>query len=133
MIIGYAYVVGDIIHEGHLLHLRNCKHLCDKLIVGVLTDEAVMEKKPKPAMGFAERIQVIAALEYVDAAVAQTTYYPFKNVTAMDVDILFESTDHNLEETMGLLEREGFRGRVMPMPYYPEQSSTRIKNKIKGK
>ena len=130
MMVGYAYVVGDIIHEGHLLHLRNCKKLCDKLIVGVLTDEAVMEKKPRPTMAFAERIQVIAALEYVDAAVAQESYYPYKNVTAMGIDILFESMDHDLVETMLLLEEEGFRGRVMPMPYYPEQSSSKIKQKI---
>ncbi len=48
MKIGYAYVVADLIHIGHLKHLQACQGLCDKLIVGVLTDGAVMEKKVKP-------------------------------------------------------------------------------------
>ena len=45
MILVYAYVCGDILHEGHLLQLENAKAMGDKLIVGVLTDEAIMEKK----------------------------------------------------------------------------------------
>ena len=44
MIVVYAYVCGDILHEVHLLQLENAKALGDKLIVGVLTDKAVMEK-----------------------------------------------------------------------------------------
>ena len=52
MKIVYAYVCGDILHEGHLLFLENAKALGDKLIVGVLTDEAVMEKKARPALSF---------------------------------------------------------------------------------
>ncbi len=45
MILVYAYVCGDILHTGHLLQLRNAKALGDILVVGVLTDRAVMEKK----------------------------------------------------------------------------------------
>lgn len=59
--IGYAYVVADIFHIGHLRHLLNCKAMCDILIVGVLTDEATMEIKPRPIIPFEERIQVVVA------------------------------------------------------------------------
>jgi len=132
MIIGYAYVVGDILHEGHLLYLQNCKALCDRLIVGVLTDEAVMEKKPKPAMPFEERVWVIKALECVDAAVTQTEYSPYENVVAIKPDILFESTSHGedyLWELQGWLNTSDVR--VIPMPYYPKESSTEIKERIR--
>jgi len=131
--IGYAYVVGDILHMGHLLHLRNCRRLCDKLVVGVLTDEAVMEKKPRPAMPFEDRIQIISALECVDAAVAQETYSPYSNVASMRPDILFESADHGedyIDELSGWLGYDGIR--IVPMPYYPGKSSTRIKERIRN-
>lgn len=124
--IGYAYVVGDIIHEGHLLHLENCKALCDKLIVGVLTDKAVMEMKPEPAIPFEQRIQIIKSLGCVDAAVAQEKYSPLINILELRADILFESTSHEKEEF------PGFRGRVIYLPYYPSESSTRIKERIRS-
>ena len=123
--IGYAYVVGDILHIGHLLHLRNCKRLCDKLIVGVLTDEATMEKKPRPTVPFEQRIQLVSGLRFVDAAVPQITYLPLDNILSMQPDILFECSTH--DKTSYSL----FEGRVIVMPYYPEQSSTHIKEIIR--
>ena len=125
MIIGYAYVVGDILHYGHILYLKNCKSMCDKLIVGVLTDEAVMEKKPKPAVEFMERMGLVAELKCVDAAVVQETYSPWNNVLAIKPDILFESTSHDYPCSNP-------SGQVIVMPYYPLQSSGAIKEKIKG-
>ena len=91
---GYAYVVGDIIHFGHILHLKNCKAQCDTLIVGVLTDKATMEKKPKPIIPFKERLEIISELKCVDAVVAQETYSPDTNVNNIKPAILFESTSH---------------------------------------
>ena len=123
--IGYAYVVGDILHEGHLLALENCKSLCDKLIVGVLTDEATMEKKPRPITDFRERLRLVKALRFVDAVVAQETYSPIPNVHIIKPDILFESNSHNKPE-------ENPYGRTHNMPYFSFQSSTKIKNKIKN-
>ena len=74
MILVYAYVVADILHCGHLEALRNARALGDKLIVGVLTDEAVCEKKPKPVVPFKERFDLVRALDMVDAVVAQDEY-----------------------------------------------------------
>ena len=124
-IIGYAYVVGDILHFGHIQHLKNCKALCDKLIVGVLTDEACMEKKPKPSIRFKERMEIIAELKSVDAAIVQDTYSPFNNVINTKPNILFESSSHDK-----IMSREGLK--VIIMPYFPDQSSTKIKEVIRG-
>ncbi len=134
MIIGYVYVVGDILHFGHIQHLKNCKALCDKLIVGVLTDEACMEKKPKPIIPFKERLELVSELKSVDAVVAQKEYSPVENIKSIRPNILFESNSHSekiLKNSRSWVEL--FRGRMIVMPYFPGSSSTKIKEKIRGK
>lgn len=131
IIIGYAYVCADLMHVGHINHLESCKKFCDKLIVGVLTDKAVMEKKPKPIFSFEERLRLIQALKCVDIAVPQETYSPLTNAPVM-ADILFESTDHKkeaVEEARRVMG--GLNKKVIVLPYYSGQSSSAVKAKIK--
>jgi len=132
MIIVYAYVCGDILHKGHIEHLKNAKALGDKLIVGVLTDAAIMEKKARPTMNFDERFDLVRSLKWVDVVVAQNTYSPLDNVMALRPDILIEATDHGEQPANEFVESIG--GRVLAMPYYPNHSSsTKIKNEIREK
>ena len=131
MKVGYAYVVADLLHIGHLKHLQACKALCDKLIVGVLTDGATMEKKSKPIISFGERLELVKALTFVDVAVKQETYSPLPNVEQLRTDILFESTSHSdqsIKDARKLMKK--LKGRVIVMPYYAGQNCTAIKNKI---
>ena len=127
----YAYVVADLLHVGHILALENAKNFGDKLIVGVLTDEATMEKKPKPLISFSERMKLIKALKCVDATVPQETYSPIPNIKKIKPDILMESSSHS-KESLDEVEQivKSWGGRVIVMPYYPEQSSTKIKKSI---
>ena len=125
MTLGYAYVVADIFHIGHLRHLLNCKSVCDILVVGILTDEATMEKKPLPIIPFEERIQIVSALECVDVVVAQETYSPKDNVNSIKPDYLFESASHEDPHINAL-------GETLVMPYYPTQSPTMIKERVRN-
>lgn len=129
MIIVYCYICGDILHKGHIEYLKNCKALGDKLIVGVLTDVAIMEKKPRPVMSFDERFDLVRSLRWVDVAVAQNTYSPLENVMVLRPDILIEATDHKKQPANEFIESIG--GRVLAMPYYPNHSSTKIKNEVR--
>jgi len=128
----YAYVVADLLHVGHVLYLENAKALGDKLIVGVLTDEAVMEKKKQPLLPFSERMRLIKSLGCVDVVVPQTDYSPIKNILNIKPNILIESDGHadeDLKETKEVCDINGVK--MMKMPYYPFQSSTKIKEKVK--
>lgn len=137
MKIVYSYYVLDIIHIGHILMMKNAKALAGKdgtLVVGILTDKAVMEKKPKPALSFDERIAVAQAIRYADVVVAQEEYSPLPNVRRIRPDILAESSSHSekdVEEARKVMEAMG--GKVIVIPYYPTQSTTNIKNSIKEK
>ena len=37
-----------------------------KSIVGILTNKAIMEKKPKPILPFDERVEIAKSIKYVD-------------------------------------------------------------------
>ena len=132
----YSYYVLDIVHKGHLKMMENAKAIAGedgKLIVGILTDEAVMEKKSKPILSFDERFDLANAIKYVDLVVAQETYSPLPNVKKIKPDILMESSSHTdeaIEEAREVMESIG--GKVVVIPYYPTQSSTNIKKNIKG-
>ena len=131
----YSYYVLDIVHKGHLLMMKNSKAIAGedgKLIVGILTDEAVMERKPRPIVSFEDRMNLASAIKYVDVVVAQETYSPLPNVMRIKPDVLMESTSHDeeaIEEAREVMESIG--GRVIAIPYYPSESSTHIKNEIK--
>lgn len=129
MRIGYAYVVGDLIHKGHRLHLKNCKALCDVLIVGVLSEKAVLEKKQSPIQSLSDRIEAVADLKYVDCAICQDTYSPLDNCQALKPDILFESSSHAVMPANNFMKSIG--NQVIVMPYYSEESSSRLKKLIK--
>jgi len=133
MIIVYTYVCGDILHYGHLRYLQNAKALGDKLIVGILTDSAIMEKKQRPVIPFSERLLLINALDCVDLVIPQYQYSPYNNVGSIDADILVESTSHSKELlTCGKILMRGLGGRMVVLPYYQGQSSTKIKERIKN-
>ncbi len=131
----YSYYVLDIVHKGHLLMMKNARAIAGKdgkLIVGILTDEAVMEKKPRPTLKFEDRIELASAIKYVDVAVAQETYSPLPNVKKIRPDVLMESTSHSeeaIEEAREVME--SINGKVIVIPYFPSQSTTNIKNSIK--
>jgi len=73
MIIGYTAGVFDLFHIGHLNILRNAKSICDKLIVGVSTDELVLDSKgKKPLIPFEQRIEIVRNIKFVDSAIPQT-------------------------------------------------------------
>ena len=130
MIIVYAYIVGDLLHKGHIEALKNAKALGDKLIVGVLTDEAVMEKKPKPTIGFEERFDIVRSLSFVDCVVAQNEYSPYANLWKIRPNILAESDSHKYRPEFYIAVKK-LKIRVINFPYFPGHSSTEIKNKVK--
>jgi phosphoenolpyruvate phosphomutase len=135
MRIVYSYYVLDIVHRGHLLMMKNAKAIAGedgKLIVGILTDEAIMEKKSKPITSFEERLELASAIKHVDIAVAQETYSPLPNIMKIRPDILMESTSHDeaaIEEAREYME--SINGKVIVLPYFPSQSSTAIKDRVR--
>ena len=135
MNIVYSYFVLDIVHRGHLMMLKNSKAIAGpegRLIVGIVSDEAVLEKKGKvPVLDFSERLELANSIQYVDLVVGQKNYTPYENVKNIAPNILMESESHDevqINKGRELMKEVG--GRVIVMPYFHNQSSTLIKSKI---
>jgi len=115
--------------------LQNAKAVAGpdgRLIVGILTDAAVMEKKRRPLMRFDNRVELARSIKCVDLVVAQETYSPLPNVRKIKPDFLMESTSHTAEaiqEAKNCVAEYG--GSVIVVPYFPGYSSTELKKIIK--
>ncbi len=135
MNIVYSYFVMDIVHRGHLLMMKNSKAIAGvdgRLIVGIVSDEAVIKQKGRaPVLSFSERLELAQAIKYADVVVAQEDYSPLPNVRKIQPNILMESESHDeLSIQKARDEMELLGGSVIVMPYFQGQSSTDIKNKI---
>ena len=135
MNIVYSNFLLDIVHRGHLMMLKNSKAIAGpdgRLIVGIVSDEAVLEKKGKsPVLDFSERLELANSIQYVDLVVGQQDYTPYQNIKLIAPNILMESESHDdaqIGESKKLMDALG--GRVIVMPYFQDQSSTAIKSKI---
>ena len=93
MIIGYTAGVFDLFHIGHLNLLRNAKGMCDRLIVGVSTDELVKYKGKTPVIPFCDRIEIIRNLRCVDAAVAQENMDKLEMCKKLGASVMFVGDD----------------------------------------
>lgn len=127
----YAYVTADIIHSGHIEHLENAKKH-GYLIVGVLTREATIEKKPEPILSLKERMKIVESLWCVDEVIPQMTYSPLPNVEVIRPDVLMETTDHKEMPAYDYVESYGGIIDITEVPdsLKRKQSSTKIKNKV---
>lgn len=135
-IIGYTTGVFDMFHQGHLNILINAKALCDKLIVGVSTDElCVSYKKKLPIMPFDERVNIIRAIKYCDAVVPQTTMDKYEAWEKLRYDVMFVGDDwHKSDKWKELIKQFSKVGvKIVFLPYTTGVSSTtRREEKEKG-
>ena len=68
--IGYTQGTYDMFHIGHLNLIKNASNECEKLIVGINSDQLVWQYKQKrPVINENERAEIIKALRYVDEVV----------------------------------------------------------------
>ncbi len=128
MIVGYTTGVYDLFHIGHLNLLRNAKAMCDKLIVGVTADELVKYKNKKAVIPFTERVEIVSAIEFVDAVVAQESMDKVDMWRRLKFDVMFVGDDWYESDKWKELESEfdELGVRIIYFPYTKGTSSTLI-------
>ena len=105
--LGYTTGVFDMFHVGHLNILRRSKEHCEKLIVGVSTDELVESYKHKlPIMPLEDRLEIVAAIRYVDEVVIQSDLDKFKAWETLHFNAIFHGDDWKNSGLYNEMERK---------------------------
>ena len=135
MIVGYTTGVFDMFHVGHLNLVRRARERCDRLIVGVSTDEAAESYKGRrPIVPFAERLEIVRAIRWVDEAVPQENMDKFAAWQRLHFDRLFHGSDWKGSAMYDEIERKlGAVGvEVVYLPYTEGTSSTLLAARLRG-
>jgi putative glycerol-3-phosphate cytidylyltransferase len=118
MLIGYTAGVYDLFHIGHLNLLKNAKAMCDKLVVGVTTDDLVSYKGKKAMIPFEDRIEIVRSIKYVDAVVPQSDMDKLTMCKKLGAQILFVGDDWYGTEKWKKYEEE-FKQAGIQIVYFP--------------
>ena len=123
-IIGYTSGVYDLFHIDHLNILENAKSLCDKLIVGVTTDELVKDYKGKTTViPFSERIRIVRSIKHVDGVVPQNSMDKMDMWRRVKFDMMFVGDDWYQTDKWESLE-EKFKLKDVKIIYFPYTKTT---------
>ena len=134
--IGYTSGVYDMFHIGHLNVIKNAKKHCQRLIVGVSTDEVVKQNKNKnPVIPFDERVAIVKAIKYVNQVVPQERYDiegKIETVKKYSIDVMFVGSDWQGTDKWDKIEEElnKIGCKVIYLPHTDGVSSTLLREKI---
>lgn len=116
----------DLLHVGHLHLLEQAKAMGDLLIVGVNSDESVraLKGQGRPIVPEAERAELIAALECVDAV----TIFPELTANALlqliQPDYYVKGGDYTEQDLPEADTVVGYGGFMVILPYEPNHSTS---------
>ncbi|WP_235984976.1 adenylyltransferase/cytidyltransferase family protein [Actinomyces trachealis] len=133
LVTGYVPGGFDMFHIGHLNILKEAAKRCDRLIVGVATDESLIEMKGHaPMITFDERRQIVEALGIVDLAVADHSQDKRRAWQDNHFDVLFKGSDWRGTAKGDRLEAEMAEvgAEVIYLPYTLSTSSTLLRKAV---
>ena len=127
---GYTQGVFDMFHIGHLNILNGAKEYCERLIVGVNSDELVLNyKNKKPIICDKQRTQIVNSIKSVDEAFIVDTLDKEEILKNHKFDVVFIGSDwkgnKRWEETEVSLKKYGID--VVYLPHTEGISSTKLK------
>jgi len=127
-IIGYTTGVYDLFHIGHLNLIKNASKLCDKLIIGVTSDELVSYKNKKAIIPHDERMEIVRNIKGVDVVIPQNDMDKFKMWKKLKFNIMFVGDDwyesEKWKEYESKFNKVGVK--IIYFPYTKGTSSTLI-------
>ena len=123
----------DILHPGHVAYLEAARAKGDFLVVALDTDAAVRKLKgpERPINALASRMQVIAALESVDAVTWFGGGNPIPTIKKLKPSILVKGGDWKVDQILGSKEVLSWGGKVFSLKFIAGKSTTGIIKKIR--
>lgn len=124
--IGFTNGCFDLVHAGHVSLLTQAKTACDRLVVGLNSDDSVRRLKGegRPLQQEASRSLVLASLNGVDLVVVFAEDTPQALIEAIRPDILVKGADYGVDEVVGADFVQGYGGKVVLADILPGHSTT---------
>lgn len=129
-LVGFVPGAWDMFHIGHLNILLRAREQCDRLLVGVVTDDVLASAKNKsPVIPCDERLEVVANLDIVDEAVIDYSSDKLDAWGRYRFHILFKGDDWRGTPKGDRLERDMSEVGVTVhyFPYTAHTSSTKLR------
>lgn len=126
--------VFDLLHPGHVRYLQRARGLGDALFIGINSDASVRANKGegRPITPQAERAEILAAMDCVDAVVVFDEETPLEIISALQPDVLVKGADWAEHAIVGREVVEARGGRVVRVPVERGYSTTKIVQKIRA-
>lgn len=130
----YVGMAADIIHSRHINILKKASEY-GKVIVGLLSDNAIISYKRLPIINYYNRKIVIESIKYVDNVIEQSTHSYKNNLLKLKPKFVVHGNDwvngsQNIvrNEVIELLKQ--WDGQLIEIPYTKGISTTEIINDI---
>jgi glycerol-3-phosphate cytidylyltransferase len=118
-VVGYAPGAYDLFHVGHLNVLKHAASHCDRLVVGVVSDEMLLLTKGRlPVVPLAERLEIVRNLRFVDDVHAEVVPEKIDTWREVGFDVLFKGDDWRGTAKGDKLERD-FAAVGVAVHYFP--------------
>lgn len=128
--------VFDLIHAGHIDLLEFARGCGDYLILGINDDASVKRLKgpDRPIHPLEERMEILAALMYVDFVIPFSEDTPLELITSLHrVDVLVKGGDYKPHEVVGRREVEAAGGELRLFDFRTNTSTSTLVQKVKVK
>ncbi len=124
--VGFTNGCFDLLHPGHVSLLRQSRAACDRLIVGLNSDQSVKRLKgaERPVQNEAARATVLASLATVDMVVIFSEDTPLELIGRLRPDVLVKGADYTIENVVGAELVQGWGGEVKLAKLEPGHSTT---------
>jgi D-beta-D-heptose 7-phosphate kinase/D-beta-D-heptose 1-phosphate adenosyltransferase len=132
--VGFTNGCFDILHAGHIAYLSQARSWCDRLIVGLNTDDSIRASKGagRPVNGLEARARVLAALAAVDLVVPFEEETPLELIRAARPDLLVKGGDYAPEAIVGRDLMLEWGGEVRAADFIEGHSTTGVIRRLGG-
>ena len=130
----YVPLAVDILHKGHINIIKIAKNY-GRVIVGLLTDKAIVKYKELTILNFEERKNLVKNLRYIDQVVAQDNYDYEEILNRIKPNYFVHGDDWKFDNRKIVRKKvikilKKWNGRLIEPKYTKDVSSSIIKNKI---
>lgn len=132
--VGFTNGCFDLLHPGHLKVLEAARAHCDRLLVGLNSDQSVKRLKgeSRPVQGEMARALVLASLSCVDGVVIFDEDTPIEVIRALRPNVLVKGGEYKPEQVAGADLIESWGGKLVLVEMVPGWSTTGTLSRLIG-